>query len=84
MYVGDDRTDEDVFRAGIVDVTIRVGRTGHSSAEYYVPRQTELDEFLRALLIARTRADGRGERWEGLVRAVASGQTCFQRMTIDG
>jgi trehalose 6-phosphate phosphatase len=70
VYVGDDRTDEDVFRSGRVEVGIRVGRTRRSSAQYYLPAQRDVDGLLRALLGARLRLDGRGEACDGLVRAV--------------
>jgi trehalose 6-phosphate phosphatase len=70
LYVGDDRTDEDVFRSPHVDVGVRVGRTSRSAAGWYVARQAGVDELLRALIAARTRRDGLGDRAEGLVRAV--------------
>ncbi len=69
LYVGDDATDEDVFRDAATDVTVRVGRTGRSAAAYYIPGQRAIDDLLRALLVARARLDGRDARWEGLVRA---------------
>jgi trehalose 6-phosphate phosphatase len=69
FYAGDDRTDEEVF-ARVDCVGVRVGRTGRSRAPWYVPGQSAVDELLRALITARTRVDGAGERWEGLVRAV--------------
>ena len=70
LYVGDDRTDEDVFQSPHVDVGVRVGRTARSAAGWYVSRQTGIDELLRALIAARTRHDGLGDRADGLVRAV--------------
>jgi trehalose 6-phosphate phosphatase len=51
LYVGDDRTDEDVFRLkhpGLL--TIRVGKKADSSAQFYIPSQLEFDRLLRALL----------------------------------
>jgi trehalose 6-phosphate phosphatase len=71
LYVGDDRTDEDVFRSPLVTVGVRVGRTARSAAAWYVPRQASVDGLLHALLAARTRRDGLGDRAAGLVRAVA-------------
>ncbi len=70
LYVGDDRTDEQVFRSPSVEVGVRVGRTARSAAPWYLPAQAAIDDLLRALLSARTRRDGRGDRWEGLARAV--------------
>jgi trehalose 6-phosphate phosphatase len=70
LYVGDDRTDEKVFRSPLVDVGVRVGRTARSAARWYLPAQAAIDELLGALLAARTRRDGRGDRWEGLARTV--------------
>src|SRR6266702_2433885 len=68
LYVGDDRTDEDVFSS--VDVGVRVGRTARSTASWYLAAQGAMDDLLRALLAARTRIDGRGARADGLVLAV--------------
>jgi len=70
LYVGDDRTDEDVFSSPRVDVGVRVGRTARSAAAWYVPRQVAVDDLLRALIAACTRRDGLGDRSAGLVRAV--------------
>lgn len=51
IYVGDDVTDEDVFRLEDPRVfTIRVGRKRDSSAAYFLPAQRDIDTFLRALL----------------------------------
>jgi trehalose 6-phosphate phosphatase len=72
LYVGDDRSDEEVFRSPLVDVGVRVGRTARSAARWYLPAQVAVDELLRTLLAARTRRDGRGDRWEGFARAVSS------------
>jgi hypothetical protein len=51
-------------------VGVRVWRTARSAARWYLPAQVAVDELLRALLAARTRRDGRGDRWEGLARAI--------------
>lgn len=51
VYVGDDNTDEEVFR--IADrrfFTIRVGRKRASWAWYYLQRQSEIDRLLKVLL----------------------------------
>lgn len=71
VYVGDDRTDEEAFHSPVVDVAIRVGRTARSSARWFVPGQGAIDALLRALINARTRSDGLGDRCDGLVRAAA-------------
>jgi trehalose 6-phosphate phosphatase len=71
VYVGDDRTDEEAFRAEVVGVSIRVGEERDSAAAYALPDQRGIDDLLRRLLAARSRRDGRGERWEGLARLMA-------------
>ena len=58
LYVGDDRTDEDVFALdwpGLV--AVRVGRRRGSRARYFLRRQPEIDRLLTTLL--RLRARGR-------------------------
>jgi trehalose 6-phosphate phosphatase len=53
LYVGDDVTDEDVFkRAGEGQdlFTVRVGRKTGSAASYFLHRQSEIDELLRAII----------------------------------
>lgn len=70
LYVGDDHTDERVFRSTSIGVGVRVGRTARSAAQWYLPTQAALDDLLRALLAARSRLDGMGGRWQGLSRAV--------------
>lgn len=55
LYVGDDTTDEDVFRLaprGEV-LTIRVGRSLGSAAAYYIPRQARIDDLLDHLIRLR-------------------------------
>jgi trehalose 6-phosphate phosphatase len=71
LYAGDDVTDEDAFRSRAAAVAIRVGRTQRSAARFYLPDQSGIDDLLRALLTARARLAGRGERWQGYVRAMA-------------
>jgi len=70
MYVGDDRTDEEAFRAEVVGMSILVGGERDSSAGYRLADQSHVDALLCALVAARARQDGRGDRWEGLVRAM--------------
>jgi trehalose-phosphatase len=51
IYIGDDQTDEDAFRAlGRKDITIRVGRGGLSHARHRLRSVTGVWEFLEALL----------------------------------
>lgn len=56
MYIGDDVTDEDVFLLGGMPrlVTVRVGRSRSSAAEYFVREQTEVNRVLAALIAIRT------------------------------
>ena len=56
IYVGDDDTDEDVFRVALCGrlMSIRVGRAQTSAARYYIHRQTEIDRLLEALVALRT------------------------------
>ncbi len=52
IYVGDDVTDEDVFRVGDAFewITIRVGRLAGSRAQYYLGHQREIDRLLATML----------------------------------
>jgi trehalose 6-phosphate phosphatase len=68
LYVGDDRTDEEVL--GWADVGVRVGRTARSAARWYLGAQAAMDDLLRGLLAARTRLDGLGDRADRLALAV--------------
>jgi len=70
VYVGDDRTDEEAFRSEVVAISIRIGGAPDSCATYSLETQAEVDDLLRALVAARARQDGLGDRWEGLVRAM--------------
>jgi trehalose 6-phosphate phosphatase len=57
LYVGDDVTDEDVFR--LADprlVTVRIGPTDQTAARFALPGQEAIDELLQRLLAARGRA----------------------------
>lgn len=57
VYVGDEATDEDVFR--VLDpahsMGIRIGRARGTAASHHVPLQTDIDEVLAELLAGRTR-----------------------------
>jgi trehalose 6-phosphate phosphatase len=58
LYVGDDETDEDVFRTAPDEPVfgIRVGRAPRSRAEYYVRHQGEVNTLLDALIRIRSSA----------------------------
>jgi trehalose 6-phosphate phosphatase len=53
IYVGDDETDEDVFRTHPHCLSIRVGRKQTSAAQYYLRNQGEIDRLLEALVSLR-------------------------------
>jgi len=50
IYIGDDTTDEDVFKISNDIVSIRVGKDGKSKAEYYIKSQKQVDNFLLWIL----------------------------------
>lgn len=58
IYVGDDDTDEDAFTAGNASgvLTVRVGRSRHTAAQYLLPSQLQMNALLERLLSARTRS----------------------------
>jgi trehalose 6-phosphate phosphatase len=65
LFVGDDLTDEDVFRrcrrtSGALGV--RVGRSATSAARYYLKSQAEIDALLEVLLTAAQTASVAGQR----------------------
>lgn len=55
LYVGDDDTDEDVFRLGADSgvVRVRVGASVSSMAEWYLDSQAEVDVLLERLVALR-------------------------------
>jgi trehalose 6-phosphate phosphatase len=54
IYVGDDETDEDVFRLDSSQLlSIRVGRARASSASHYIRNQQEIDRLLGRLVELR-------------------------------
>ena len=67
LYVGDDRTDEDVFGLDHRDwlLAVRVGHWLGSKADFYVPDQKSVDVLLARLLQLRQ------ETWIAEARAVA-------------
>jgi trehalose 6-phosphate phosphatase len=55
LFIGDDVTDEDVFAHADprVVTSVRVGRTRHSAAQWYLRDQGEIDALLQRLLVLR-------------------------------
>jgi trehalose 6-phosphate phosphatase len=60
LYVGDDLTDEDVFRLGVDEefqsgdlLTVRVGQSPSSAASYFLGNQQEIDRLLAMLVWLR-------------------------------
>ena len=52
LALGDDRTDEDTFRALPAEAfTVRVGSAPHSSARFHVASPTEVRQLLRKLIV---------------------------------
>lgn len=53
LYVGDDITDEDVFRIDQPGrlFSVRIGAHRHSAARYYLPSQSAINWLLRELLL---------------------------------
>ena len=51
VYVGDDKTDEDVFHVFADGATIRVGQSRTSSARYYLKDANQMELFLNWLLL---------------------------------
>ncbi len=48
IYIGDDQTDENAFRAlNKKGITIRVGKSAKTAADYYLKNQREVSEFLK-------------------------------------
>ena len=52
LYVGDDRTDEDVFSLEGIE-SVRVGLDTGSAARFYLRDQTHVDELLERLVSLR-------------------------------
>ncbi|MBN1793943.1 MAG: trehalose-phosphatase [Candidatus Omnitrophica bacterium] len=54
IYIGDDVTDEDIFRRMHKrDISVRVEKTQKSKARYFVHNQFEVQQFLSALSVLR-------------------------------
>lgn len=60
LYVGDDRSDEDVFELDGVS-SVRVGAADDSRARFFVRDQAEVDELLERLIALRARRSLRQE-----------------------
>jgi len=51
FYIGDDQTDEDVFRMmKKTAITVRVGHNGRSAARYRLPKQSQVNQLLTMIL----------------------------------
>lgn len=66
IYVGDDETDEDAFGSDHPDrlLSVRVGASRGTQARYFLKRQADIDELLRAMLTLRPRQTGLRSREE--------------------
>ncbi|MDE3137411.1 MAG: trehalose-phosphatase [Acidobacteriota bacterium] len=62
VYLGDDTTDESVFRKLRDGVTIVVGRRGNTAARYYLHSLADVREFLLRWLKITREAAGKGSR----------------------
>jgi len=60
VYLGDDTTDESVFRKLRDGVTIVVGRRANTAARYYLRSMDEVREFLRQWLEITRESPGKG------------------------
>lgn len=49
IYIGDDITDEDAFRALYHGITVRIGRSSRSVANYYLENERQVGPFLKWL-----------------------------------
>lgn len=55
LFIGDDMTDEDVFKVlGSKGITIRVGKDISSNAKYYVKNVEEVIEILKSVITLRS------------------------------
>lgn len=75
VYVGDDITDEDVFRLqrpGLL--CVRIGKWSGSAAPFYLPGPENVTPFLQAL-IQRLQARGKAGACEPAAKGIAHGHT---------
>lgn len=77
VWVGDNQSGDESFRCDAVTVAIRIGIEAASRARFALPGQADIDELLRALIIARARLDGR----EGDCDAIALALDGVRRWT---
>ena len=51
FYIGDEETDEDIFRLDRASIfTVRVGKKNSSKAAYFIKTQSEMNAVLEALI----------------------------------
>jgi trehalose 6-phosphate phosphatase len=80
LYIGDDVTDEDVFRLGRTDIlTVRIGRSAESGAAYYVNHRLDLVRLVDDLLLSMRHKQVR--RWHTEPGSAAE-DASRQRQTI--
>lgn len=54
VYIGDDITDEDVFKLNMNNIlTIRIGKKTESNAKYFIQEQTKIDKFISEILLTQ-------------------------------
>jgi trehalose-6-phosphatase len=58
FYVGDDQNDEDAFAIGGTTIAVRIGRSLHSRACYYLRAQSEMDALLELMATLREQISG--------------------------
>src|SRR2546423_9965738 len=61
IYVGDDQTDEDVFRLSAPNVlSVRIGHTSHTSAAFFLDNRSEVGVLLDELIARLRRLEAEG------------------------
>jgi len=69
VYVGKDRSEDEAFRCDIVTAAFRIGVERGSHARFGLSGQAEMDELLRALVVARAGIGGQAGG-AGIIRAM--------------
>jgi alpha,alpha-trehalase len=80
-YLGDDTTDESVFRKMKSGVTIVVGRRTHTAARYFLKSPGEVRKFLRLWLAATQENGTRRREAGGMATGGRSGKRHSRRPT---